>query len=251
MEGPGAAEAAVLLLGHGTTKGWGAVANLRRHAARLARVPGFGDVHVATLHGPGPRPPEVIRRVRRRELFVVPVTMCDGQTVGDVSALVGDGYRTRLRFCPPLGAHPDLAELIARRTGAAATGLGWPPEGTTVLLVAHGSSRHPASARGAHRLAALVQVRCAATRVAVAFLEQKPTLADALVRLRGPLLVVGLFAGGGRHATDDVDDAVAASGRTNIVHLGAIGTDAAIASVIAAIVHESCSPPALAMRVGE
>ncbi len=233
---PALTDAAVILVGHGTTTE-AAQSGLARHRAALIESEGFADVHVAMLHGPGARPGEVLARVARRPVFIVPVMMCDGVAMGCVVAAVpGAGDGNDVRVCPPIGTHPHLTALIAERAIGAATGLGVPPAAAALLLIAHGSRRHPGSEQAARRQATALRGMGMLADVAVAFLEQPPATALVLRRLNRPVVAIGLFAVAGHHAMSDVSAAIAAAGRSDVAYLGPIGTDAGIASVIASIV---------------
>ncbi len=222
------------------------MAGLDRHAARLVASEGFAEVHVAMLHGPGLRPGEVLSRVRRRPIFVVPVMMCDGGTMSrDMRAAFQSYDPDSLHFCPPVGIQPRLARLIADRVVAAARRMHVRPADAALLLIAHGSLNSEASAdAGRGQADALREMRLFA-EVAVAFLDQPPHPATVLGRLTGPVVIVGLFAGAGRHATEDVAAAITAAGRHDVVDLGPIGADQAVASVIASMVRKIARASAL------
>jgi sirohydrochlorin ferrochelatase len=233
-------DAAVVLVGHGATDGEVQRAGLVGHAAALVRNEGLAEAHVAMLLGPGPRPSEVLGQITRRPAFVVPVMMCDGVATG--RAVAACGAVADVRVYPPVGLHPRLTALIAERAAAAARRMRVQPAAAALLLIAHGSLRHPASADAAYRQAAALRTRRLFADVAVAFLAQPPHPAAALCRLPGPVVAVGLFVAPGHHATNDVPAAIAASGRVDVAYLGAIGADAAMASIIASMIAD---PPAL------
>jgi sirohydrochlorin cobaltochelatase len=223
-------------VGHGTADE-AAGSGLARHAAALTRSEGFAEVHVAMLHGPGARPGEVLGRIAHRPVFVVPVMMCDGMAAGRaVAAAFGTGDGNEVRVCPPVGMHPRLTALIADRAAGAARGMRVPPAETALLLIAHGSLRHPASEDAACRQAAALRGTGMFAEVAVAFLEQPPPAPVVLRRLNRPVVAVGLFAVAGHHATNDVSAAIAEAGRSDVAYLGPIGADPEIASVIASII---------------
>ncbi|MDG4601682.1 MAG: CbiX/SirB N-terminal domain-containing protein [Defluviicoccus sp.] len=229
--------AAVILVGHGSPRVSRPAADLNRIALALRQREGFAAVEVAMLNGSGGRPADVFARVAADRAVVVPIMMCDGQTVHrDIPHAFADIDPARLTFCPPVGTHPRLAALITKRASVAAHRMGTLPENAVLLLIAHGSTRNAASEQAtllqARRLAEARVFRA----VAAAYLEQPPSIADTLEQLQGPVIAVGLFAAAGRHATHDVDEALAAAGRADVTYLGPIGTDPGIAALVASLV---------------
>lgn len=219
-----------------------AVFGLDRLAAALRERAGYAEVAVATLHGSGRRPAAVIAALAHTRAFVVPVMMCDGLTVQrDLPAAFSGCGSMRLRFCQPVGTHPGLAALIAERAVQEARLRNFNPAQTRLLLIAHGSTKNSRSETVTRlqlgRLAAMNLFR----EVAAAYLEQPPSIVDAIQRLRPPVIAVGLFAAEGRHATVDVETALAAAGRADVAYLGAIGTDPGMVQLVAALIRSAAS----------
>ncbi|MDG4577332.1 MAG: CbiX/SirB N-terminal domain-containing protein [Defluviicoccus sp.] len=235
-----AADAAVILVAHGSSRVAEAVLGLDRLASALREREGYAEVAVATLHGSGHRPADVVAALALTRAFVVPVMMCDGLTVQrDLPAAFSGCGSLRLRFCQPVGTHPGLAALIAERAAQEAKRRNLHPAQTRLLLIAHGSTKNTRSEQAtllqAGRLAAMDLFR----EVAAAYLEQPPSVVAAIRRLRPPVIAVGLFAAEGRHATVDVEAALAAAGRPDVAYLGAIGTDPGMAQLVAAVIRSA------------
>ncbi|MDS4012126.1 MAG: CbiX/SirB N-terminal domain-containing protein [Defluviicoccus sp.] len=235
-----AADAAVILVAHGSSRVAEAVLGLDRLASALREREGYAEVAVATLHGSGHRPADVVTALALTRAFVVPVMMCDGLTVQrDLPAAFSGCGSLRLRFCQPVGTHPGLAALIAERAVQEAKRRNLHPAQTRLLLIAHGSTKNTRSEQAtllqAGRLAAMDLFR----EVAAAYLEQPPSVVAAIRRLRPPVIAVGLFAAEGRHATVDVEAALAAAGRPDVAYLGAIGTDPGMAQLVAAVIRSA------------
>jgi sirohydrochlorin cobaltochelatase len=240
----GEADVALILAVHGS-KRTGALSAIYTHAAELSRRGPFREVLVLALFGGGPKPADVLRRLRAPRAVVVPLMMCDGQTAREALpralATAGDGTGRAARsltFTPAIGEHPALAPLIAARAAAAAAERCWPPTATTLLLIGHGSSRNPASFHATTGQAQRVRRLTAFARVETAFLEQSPLLDEALANLTGPVVAVGLFAGAGMHAAADVAQAILRSGRGDVHYAGPIGNDANLVDVVLAVAGE-------------
>ncbi|GBD42946.1 hypothetical protein HRbin40_00406 [bacterium HR40] len=191
-----------MLVTHGVAGGPGVAAS---HAAALAaRLPGVA-VRVACLRGE-PRLETVVDGLSARLLLLLPVLMADGY--------IRDGLERRLRergirppplLLPPLGSIPALAAVLTRMAQRTAREAGLDPATTTLVLVAHGTPKHPASGRTVAEQAARIERSGRFAAVETAFLEQEPFLADRLLRLcRRPAVVVGFFVDAGPHGRDDV-----------------------------------------------
>lgn len=238
-----AADATVILVGHGSPRTAQPTLDLKRLAQVLREREGFAAVDVAMLNGIGERPAEVLARVAADRAIIVPVMMCDGQTVQrDIPKAFAGADPQRLTLCPPVGTHPRLAALIVRRASEAALSIGIAASDAALLLIAHGSQRNPGSEQATQlQLCRLGEMRVF-REVAAAYLEQPPRIEATLRRLKTPVIAVGLFAAAGRHATVDVEEALAATGRTDVAYLGPIGTDPGIAALVASLVQACASP---------
>jgi sirohydrochlorin cobaltochelatase len=112
------AEAALILVGHGSGRGGGANTALRGHAAALRARGIFAEVAAAALYG-RPTPARALAEVAAATVYIAPLFMCDGQftrrAVPNAFGLQGPETRRggrRFHLCPPLGLRPGLTELI-------------------------------------------------------------------------------------------------------------------------------------------
>jgi len=233
----------LLLVGHGSARRRTTPDAGERHAAALAASGRFASVATAYLNG-GPPLAQSSRGSGPGDLVVVPFLMSDGHCVRNLipRALGLEGRVTRangrrLIYGEPVGASPGLAEIIARRARACCAGHGLEPSRSDVLLVGHGSLHDPASRRTAldngRRLARLGLFES----VACAFLDEPPLAAEVIPGLAAegpPVVVVGLFAGDGRHAAEDLPRLIdGRCARQRPVHyVGPIGADPEIAGLI-------------------
>jgi len=207
----------------------------RLQALGLAPAVGFGFVKGA------PSISEAVRRLAGHDLLVYPLFLSDGYFTRTLLprqlSEAGAFARGRtVRLLPPLGLDPALVDLVLDRARAVARARDWPEARTELVLLAHGSSNNPASRRAAERIAKSIARRNAFARVRPAFLEEAPFLDDAIVGSRGPVLVVGLFAGEGLHGGDDVPQRVAELGRPDLAFAGNVGAFEALSDVIAAAI---------------
>lgn len=137
------------------------------------------------------------RMVVPRELGLAPGT-----------AVVRVGTR-ELVLTEPLGAHPQMADLVAARAAEALAGLD--PHRTALVVVGHGTERSPHSAQTVVEHAARLRNRALACVVEVAFLDQEPSLATLHARLDGALtevVLVPCLIADGPHTRADIPAAL-------------------------------------------
>ena len=139
---------ALVLAAHGSRRDPAANRLVRQLAETVRGRRIFDEVAVA-FHQGEPGFDAVLDELRSDEVTVVPVMTAAGHYCDVVLPEALERNRryaeVRLRITPPVGAHPGIPALVARRVTEllGEHGLGRP--GTSVLLVGHGTRRHPAS----------------------------------------------------------------------------------------------------------
>lgn len=214
----------LLLVTHGI-EGRPGVAAL--HAEAL-RAQGRGDVRVACIKGE-PGLDEVLNEARA-PITVVPLLMADGFIMRILRDRLARRPGVALRR--PVGTDPRLADLVAARTMHACAERGWRPEATILLLIGHGTPQHPGSEAATRQHAATLMATASFAEVRTAYLDQSAFLAETAAALDRPCVAVGLFVDDGPHGRDDVLEGLVGA-QAPIVYTGAIGTDAAILTLIA------------------
>jgi sirohydrochlorin cobaltochelatase len=223
-------DAALLLCAHGIRGGVGSAAE---HAARIAARAVFAEVRACALKGaPGLR--EVVAAVRAPEVVFAPLLMAEGYTLQAMLRKLeaGTDPPRPITVCRPIGVHPRLADMIASRARAVCARQGWPPVDTALLIVGHGTERHPDSGATAHRHAAQIAAREIFAEVATAFLDERPRVPEALRALRASqCLAVGMFVDAGEHGEEDIPALLAPAG-ARAVYAGPIGPDPLVTELI-------------------
>ena len=197
---------ALVLAAHGSGQSGAANAHLRRlaQAVRARRV--FDEVAVA-FHLGEPGFASVLDELSTDSATVVPVMTSAGHFTRTVlpAALARNRCHGTLplAIAPPLGTHAGIAPLVARRIGELLKTHRLERMDTAVLLVGHGTRRHPASRHSTLALADALRARGAAGEVASGFLDDDPGVAEAYGALtRTAVLVIPFLIGGGEHTLD-------------------------------------------------
>ena len=209
----------VLLAAHGSSTDVEARARVEAHAARVATLVPHAEVRVGFARG-APSVATAIAQLtegtdhERVTVTVVPFMTAAGHYATNVLPELlhnaTDPARVRLLFTKPVGAHPRLARVLHRRALRRAALSGWSPGDTALVLVGHGTRRHPAS-----RDTAFAHVRRLRAHgwlsVDAAFIDDDPTISEVLSRATAArLLVVPFLVGGASHAAVDIPEALGA-----------------------------------------
>jgi uroporphyrin-III C-methyltransferase len=203
---------ALVLAAHGSRRDPVANALVRRLAQAVRERRLFDEVAVA-FHQGEPGFHAVLDELASEAVTVVPVMTSAGRYADEVlpEALARNRRFAglRLRQTPPVGAHPGIAPLVARRVSELLREYGLSRGETSLLLAGHGTPRHAASRDTTLRLAETLHRRGVAAGVVAGFLDDEPGLAEALASAPpGPALVLPFLIGGGSHASDDIPLAI-------------------------------------------
>ena len=224
-----ATDTALLLCAHGARGVAGAAS---AHAQALDASGRFAAVEACALYGE-PELEAALDHLSAPKARLVPFMMAEGYTLDTLRRRVAAHPKgARVEIARAVGAHPALTGLIAGKARDGCGAVGWPPAGTALLLVGHGTRKHAASAATAEAHAARLRESGGFAEVATAYLDDDPAVPDALAGLSAPrCLVVGFFTDAGNHGREDVP-ALLADCAMPTRYAGPIGPDAALRQVI-------------------
>jgi len=234
-----AAPEALIIVAHGDCGGGGDNILARELARRVRQSGRYAEVEVGYLRCQ-PALEEVAARLRTPELRLYPLFLSDGYYVREVIpkrlSIAGgvDGHGHHVTIDAPLGLNPNLPRLLTRAAIAASEARGLSPGAVNLLLVAHGSRLPGRAADTARFIADRIAEDQRFASVAVSFLEEAPFFLDALQNCPRPVLVMGLFAGTGLHAAEDVLGAVQALGDPKVFAVDRLGGYADVIELICA-----------------
>lgn len=235
-----AGRVALLLAAHGEQLAGASNDSVVRLASSLAACKVADEVGIGFVKD-RPTVGEAMDTFTVSDIVVYPLFMSSGYFAGArLKHLCAEAVAMRpgrtIKILPPLGRESGLTAVVADRAAAAAGALGHACAGTTVVLMAHGSTKDQASYIATTELADRLRKLKRFSDVVAVFLEQPPTLTDVLSKQTGPAVVVGLFVGDGLHGGEDVARAIAALQRSDIVFAGNVGAWPEIAEIVAAAV---------------
>lgn len=250
-------DAALILVGHGSTLNPDSSAPTLDHADTLRKRGLFGEV-VSCFWKEEPSMREVYRMVESREIYVVPTFISEGyftQTVIPRELELTGEWTERngrtIRYCEPVGNHPRMTEVLLQRAREVAPRVD--PKQTTLFIVGHGTALNDNSAIAAKDQVRKISAMEVYGEVLSAYMEEPPLISDWEKLSAFPnVVVVPFFIADGLHSYEDIpvllgiesETGTAASQaevfRRNPYHLrdktlfyaSAIGTDPMIAEVI-------------------
>jgi sirohydrochlorin cobaltochelatase len=192
---------ALLVLGHGSDRGPEAARPIRALAGELRGRGAFSEVRVG-FWKEAPFLHEALGQFEAREVAIVPIFTSVGYYTEHVIprelALEDPSRRPpgmNVRLCRPVGTHPGMAEVVLER----AQSEGEP--GFALVIVGHGTPKHPESGRVTRELADALRDRWRHGPVAAAFLDEEPGVERVVREQPGPgAVVVPFFISEGWHA---------------------------------------------------
>lgn len=252
-------EAALLIVGHGSTENPDSSTPYFDHAREIRRRGLFGEVHCC-FWKEEPSMREALYMIEAEEVYVVPDFISEGYFTRDVIPreleLTGPTTRVHgktIHYCDPVGIHPSMTSLILQRTDEVAPGV--PQEESTLFIVGHGTGLNKNSTKAIKDQVELIKTlpECRFADVCDTYMEEPPFIADWAEIAKTPnAVVVPFFIADGLHSYQDIpvmlgfekDEGLAASQkevfRRNPYHLrgktlyysAAIGTEPLMADVI-------------------
>lgn len=218
----GFADSTLVLAAHGSSVGDDAAAAARIQVERLRQRPEFARVE-AGFWIQEPRVTAVVADARTPRVFVVPLMMSEGYFSQQVlprelglegarpagQAWVQDRGSQRLYYCPPIGTHPALAEVIAERARQVTADHPIPdqpsPAQTALVLVGHGTPRNPKSRRAIEDQAARLRSLNEYGEVLAVFMEEPPRVQEIYRRAQCRfIVVVPCLVSDGPHVREDI-----------------------------------------------
>ena len=268
-------DAALIVLGHGTTQNDGSARPVLEHAQELRRRGLFAEVHAAFWKQP-PQVKQVLLEIKAPRVFIVPVFISEGYFSGEVIprelGLAAESRpplsAARYFYCRPVGTHDRMTEVILARARAIVTQHPFPraPKSgdITLFIAGHGTERNENSRQAIENQVELIRARQSYAAVHAVFMEENPRIAEIydLARTRN-LVVVPFFISDGLHTVEDIPVLLGeperivrqrlAGGQPTwrnpterngklVWYSTAVGTDPGIADVILERVREQATP---------
>jgi sirohydrochlorin cobaltochelatase len=257
-------DAALLIVGHGSTVNPDSSAPTLAHATEIRRRNIFGDVGCAFWKEEPSLRDALSIFPDAHEVYVVPNFISEGyftQTVIPRELELNGRVTKRAngqiwKYCDPVGSHSMMTELLLQRADEVARDVD--PGETTLLIVAHGTDLNDNSAVAAKREVEKIRELGKYADVQNVYMEETPLVADwRKLTSTDNVAVVPFFISDGLHSYEDIPALLGiASGRStstpgaaageifrhnpykidnrSLFYAPSIGTDARFADIIVA-----------------
>lgn len=215
-------DAALVLVGHGSTLNADSAAPTYQHADELRRRGIFGQV-LECFWKLEPGICGVLRGVFGPRVFIVPLFISEGYFTEEVIprelglCKTGEANFPRvqrrgaqtLHYCGPVGTHDSMTEVLLARArevvakypnGESATA-----SNTALFIAGHGTGNNENSRKAIERQVELIRARNIYAEVHPAFMEEEPRIGDCYASARARnIVMVPFFISDGLHSHEDI-----------------------------------------------
>ncbi len=221
--------ATLIIAAHGSNTDSAASAIVERLASNIRAGQHFAQVSPAYRRG-SPAFNKVLDVTSACDLalndafIVVPLMTSEGwfctRVLPEMLAENGRFSEVRLVQTPPVGNHPDVAEIVGRQIRRAMARHFLRPDETTLLIVGHGTTRHDRSDKATLCLSEQMRSATSCHSNVSAFLDEPPFVEDIVAQIETRhLLVFPFLIGGGQHTISDIPRRIGLCSHASNVHV--------------------------------
>jgi len=215
-------DAALVLIGHGSTLNAESALPTYQHADELRRRKIFGQV----LEGFWKQEPGlagVLRGAFARRVFIVPLFISEGYFTEEVIprelgfCKAGETNFPRVQkrgertfyYCGPVGTHESMTNVILARAREVVEKFPFPrlpkPKEITLFIAGHGTGNNENSRKAIERQVELIRPQNIYAHVHAVFMEEEPRIGDCygLARTKN-IVMVPFFISDGLHSYEDI-----------------------------------------------
>ena len=229
MNGENFSEAALVVLGHGTTQNDGSAAPVYQHAAELRRRKIFAEVREA-FWKQEPQIKKVLPEISASRVFIVPLFISEGyfsdgviprelgfgelSTLNTLSSEASERRRINLQhstiyYCLPVGSHDSMTRVLLARAREIVETFPFPraprPKDITLFIAGHGTEKNDNSRKAIERQVELIRAMNLYAGIHAIYLEESPRIADCYqLAPTKNLVVVPFFISDGLHTQEDI-----------------------------------------------
>jgi sirohydrochlorin cobaltochelatase len=215
-------DAALVLVGHGSTVNADSAAHTYQHADELRRRNLFAQVQ-ETFWKQEPCLAQVLRGIFASRVFIVPLFISDGYFTEEVIprelgfCRKGETNFPRaqqrggqtLHYCRPVGTHPGMTNVLLARAREIVEQYPFPrapkPGDTALFIAGHGTGNNENSRKAIEEQTALIRAKNLYAEVHAVFMEEEPRIADCYKLAQSKnIVMVPFFISDGLHSHEDI-----------------------------------------------
>ncbi|HEV2392131.1 MAG TPA: CbiX/SirB N-terminal domain-containing protein [Verrucomicrobiae bacterium] len=222
MSQPEFPDAALVLVGHGTTLNEDSATPVYQHAAELRRRNCFAEVREG-FWKQQPLVSELFPALDTPRVFIAPLFISEGyfceQVIPRALGFEREGHggirRVQrrsaqiLKYCRPVGTHPSMTSALLARARGVVQQYPFPraplPNETTLIVAGHGTEQNENSRVVVERQAEVISSQRSYAAVHAVFLEEQPLIPTcySLAQTKN-MVVVPFFISDGLHVREDI-----------------------------------------------
>ena len=208
-------DAALVVLGHGTTQNPDSELPVFQHAAELRRRGLFREVREA-FWKQSPPIQEVLASLKTSRVFIVPLFISEGYFASEViprelgfSTRPSSYQQSTIHYCKPVGTHDRMTEVILVRAREVVEQFPFPrapkPKDITLFIAGHGTERSEQSRQSINHQVEKVRAKQIYAGVHAVFMDEEPRIPRcySLAQTRH-LVIVPFFMSDGLHTREDI-----------------------------------------------
>jgi len=211
-------DAALVVLGHGTTLNDQSAAPVFQHAAELRRRKIFREVREA-FWKQEPQIKKVLAEISTPRIFIVPLFISEGYfSTQIIPQELGFDFPENLQlktetseifYCRPVGSDDSMTKVILSRADEIAKKFPFPREpkksDTTIFIAGHGTEKNKNSRKSIERQVELIRTAKIYADVHAIFMEESPRIAECYqIAQTKNVVVVPFFISDGLHVAEDI-----------------------------------------------
>lgn len=214
-------DAALVVLGHGSTKNADSSAPVFQHAAELRQRKIFAEVREA-FWKQEPQIKKVLAEISAPRVFIVPLFISEGYfgenvipqalgfqlTADPRSRFTVHGSRFT-HYCRAIGTHDRMTNVLLARAHEVVKQFPFPREpkakDITLFIAGHGTEQNENSRQAIDRQVELIRARNEFANVHAVFMDEEPRIGNcyALTQTKN-IVVVPFFVSDGMHVQEDI-----------------------------------------------
>lgn len=216
------ADAALVLVGHGSTLNADSAAPTHQHATELRRRGLFAQV-LECFWKEEPGIAGILRAVFTPRVFVVPLFISEGyfteQVIPRELGLCANGQTDfpriqtlgglTIHYCGPVGTHASMTEVLLARAAAIVAQYPFPRPPKTkevaLFIAGHGTGNNENSRKAIEQQVELIRAREIYGEVHAVFMEEEPKIGDCYkIASAKNIVMVPFFISDGLHSYEDI-----------------------------------------------
>lgn len=217
-------DAALVIVGHGSTVNSESAAPVRQHVEELRRRKIFKQIEPA-FWKEEPLVDAVVNNLTTPRVFIVPLLISEGyfseeaipEKLGFRQKGAPDFNRLQKReaqslfYCRPIGTHESMTDALLNRAKDIVDTFPFPrapkPKDTSLFIAGHGTTANDNSRKAIERQVELIASMNIYNDVHPVFIEEEPHIADCYeLAAKRNIIIVPFFISDGMHTVEDIPE---------------------------------------------